>query len=1127
VDAAAARRAVDNDLLLPGKSWGGEGRGGSIVGESVSARGGRGGRSGEARGPGMAGGGGSREAFEKGIDEVGEDDVIADEVRDEEAGGALGGRGLANDSSRASRRRVLPGEEVAGGSGTLSGEGVAGGAENGGNPDAEGVWKERGERDEDGECLGKGQGDGEEEGGWGIDGGGQDEEEEEEDWASEWHENPGLYEAKRAEMHERRVQQEAQRKGLALAAVREKELQALDEAERTRRARVAGVEDGALEVHGASDTMRAEREQQREAEMYAMWPEVAGVCAKDKHPLDYKVPLERLVQLSHDASLMRKLAEADDAQFEEMAARMEADLLRQAPRHVRERVEKVKRTFGFLPGVTDEIEGFNSFRTSLPPPLRPLPAVKRGDLVIPDSFASVPEAVWASSDGHRLFVRAGNHTWLGVGRSGWSSTRPYDFEAVCRRDAPPAYAQALHGLVMVPPGPDSTPVVGDWMGEFVDPEIESFCLHVTGEPGARVCGRWLLKPNSVGSLSGIETVYQGNESAVHEADGALDALPYTGTIEVRGGPWLMDKCGLRACMAVALVCARQSLVKVRGCVVGGISHDRNRLSGAGRATMAVDCRDFARLVLQNSTAEMTGWDFMAALRATGKVLVSIVGCSFDRNIHSIGVFDHASIKVSSCVMRGNDQGAFVAYHRRRPVTANPPGEFFQPLVHQPEKDGLGKRDREGRVLASDSVAGGAGELAKHCGEGGHKEPTSEQQRRPQQPGAPGAFRAQVGRKKVVREGLGMHPYLQDEMLPDTRECGLGETVRHDPVFGNVTDGWQLGLPGWTDGVPTETVELVQMLVGKNAGSEQLRRVPPSWRRWGEVGCLTSTCIVNGSLPLNYDVPLNCNAAEPVIDILTPHFTGGSHHASLTADNCTVFGDVWGTDERPGSVMMVNVTAEPDAWIEKYMSEDSRINSSELLEWMGFQWDSRRGDWLKPLRRVDGSIAYALWHETRFAKDGARGGIPGCRQDYPMFDPATGRRILLNETLSPCDWEWHTYPGLDGYCERVAAPHARQRLLRLARVRGHLQSALICVLACSRALQRVAYRLSPLASRLSPIASRLSPLASRLSPIAHRLSPIAYRLSPAHPLSCASFCTCTSLSPPPSAATCHCFFASHA
>jgi hypothetical protein len=48
-----------------------------------------------------------------------------------------------------------------------------------------------------------------------------------------------------------------------------------------------------------------------------------------------------------------------------------------------------------------------------------------------------------------------------------------------------------------------------------------------------------------------------------------------------------------------------------------------RHSGAGRATIAVDVRDYARMVLLNSSAEMTGWDFEPALRASGKAQVSV------------------------------------------------------------------------------------------------------------------------------------------------------------------------------------------------------------------------------------------------------------------------------------------------------------------------------------------------------------------------------------------------------------------------------------------------------------------------------------------------------------------------
>jgi len=282
---------------------------------------------------------------------------------------------------------------------------------------------------------------------------------------------------------------------------------------------------------------------------------------------------------------------------------------------VKQEVEAFYDKFGVDPQITDAMPGFNSFNTSRPPPLHPPPTAKRGDLVIPDVFSSVPEAVRASSDGHRLFVRAGNHTWLGVARgtprhsasspfggtSGPLKTpdslplnadSPYDYWAATRpvANAESAdYLLALHGAVLVPPL-DAAPVANWVLAEYLDPEIESFCLHVTGERGARLCGRWLLKGNSVGSFSGVESVYLGNETALLEADGAQDELAYRPTIQVRGGPWLFDRCGLRACMAVAMLCARRSLVKIRNSVAGGISHDGAELSGGGRACMALDCR---------------------------------------------------------------------------------------------------------------------------------------------------------------------------------------------------------------------------------------------------------------------------------------------------------------------------------------------------------------------------------------------------------------------------------------------------------------------------------------------------------------------------------------------------------
>lgn len=638
------------------------------------------------------------------------------------------------------------------------------------------------------------------------------------EWESDWKDNLCLYEMRLDELREIRMQEEAQQRGLALAAIREKEMDSLDQAESARRAEVeAASGSGVVDVAGKSDASKVERERQREAEMYELWPEVAGVCAKNKHPLDYQVPMERLHALFRD-NFWRRLALADDAQFATMLGSIEAKLMEQAPRSVREYIQRVESKLGIFPGLTDEIEGVTTFQTSLPLPL-PSVATRRGDLLVPDSFASVPEAVWSCSDGHRLFIRRGNHTWMGAGRGGWSCERPYDLAAVCKEDASLGYRQALNGFVMVPPGPDSLPCMDQWMAEYDDPNVESFCLHVTGERGARLCGRWVLKPNSVGSFSGIEAVYQINETALYEANGDLDELKYLCTIEVRGGPWLMDKCGLRACMAIAVSCARQSLVKIRGCVVGGISHDRKHHSGAGRATMAIDCRDFARVVLQNSTAEMTGWDFMAALRATGKVLVSVIGCKFNRNTHSIGIFDHASVKVSACVMQGNDQGAFIAYERRRPISANPPDELFLSPSLQPD-GGPAKRALDGNLRYST--------LSLPAGNTGHSTQRTE---RPSDILAPvgrlrGRGRAQGRCKRSVREGIGLHQYLREETGMDGLQ--FGTTVRQDPVFGNVTDGWELGLLGWTNGVPPDIIDLVEGICGPDSSSSRIHveQLPP-------------------------------------------------------------------------------------------------------------------------------------------------------------------------------------------------------------------------------------------------------------------------------------------------------------
>ena len=65
-----------------------------------------------------------------------------------------------------------------------------------------------------------------------------------------------------------------------------------------------------------------------------------------------------------------------------------------------------------MPG--DLIPGFNTWPTSPPAPLRPPPAPRRGDVLVPDDRPTLPAAVFACPDGGRVYLRAGhNHTWLG------------------------------------------------------------------------------------------------------------------------------------------------------------------------------------------------------------------------------------------------------------------------------------------------------------------------------------------------------------------------------------------------------------------------------------------------------------------------------------------------------------------------------------------------------------------------------------------------------------------------------------------------------------------------------------------------------------------------------------------
>lgn len=433
-----------------------------------------------------------------------------------------------------------------------------------------------------------------------------------------------------------------------------------------------------------------------------------GVCAPGRHPLEYQVRAGDAC-CAADAMSGADLALAAANQVSDERLRYwSMNWLRQdfdkamanftVPEEEQKRQEAVEKEWGFCPEPGQVIDGFNSWNTTMPPPPSPgslsgqcsghrMPALteravlsrrdqnrgSRGPRTVqhhPSGGARVRG--WRESVGARgeqpHVAGPGNAQALredggplrqdddgdGPARSRAGSTPSAAGATRCDMSGPdrgPAARQELLFGALAVPSVDSAQPVLDVLGsESKPPGLDSFCLHLAATPPGSIGGRWLLQPWSLGSFTGAECAFQVNMSKPE-----LGVQPLLSTIEVRGGPWLLQQCGLRSCGAVAVDCTRRSLVsaasgrcvqhallgtdargrgdqvKLRQCAIGGISHNREEHSAGGRAVMGVFCRDFCRCVMLYCTVEQTGWFYMPAVRCAGvaQVLVTLpaaVGC---------------------------------------------------------------------------------------------------------------------------------------------------------------------------------------------------------------------------------------------------------------------------------------------------------------------------------------------------------------------------------------------------------------------------------------------------------------------------------------------------------------------
>jgi hypothetical protein len=645
----------------------------------------------------------------------------------------------------------------------------------------------------------------------------------------------------------------------------------------------------------------------------------------DRHPLEYQFDV--------------------DGAREEMEGLRFADVLRdhdwskekdpEKARRERELDEMFLRRWGFIPDPQKDIPGFNTWNTTAPLPLVSRAAnPEKEHHIVPDVHKTLPLALSKCQDGDTVFVRRGNHTWLG------EIERDYDVLATREHLWTDDQLGQLIGYAVVPPEGlsrasldlidthvlDHVFVDDDEAGTHFErdghvrgkgEDLDDFCLHVTGEEGARLCGRWFMRQHTCGSIKGVECIFQVNETEIETNAG----ICLGATLDVHGGPWLFESVAIRSCGGIGIICSRQSLAKCRGCAIGGISHDRRMQAVMGRAMMGMQARDFSRVVVEMSTFEMTGLFFMPAAQFIGKSKASVNSCLIQRSTHAVGVLDRTEVCVSNCTIREMNQGALWCPRLMGPVA---------------DEDGEGVA---GKMREHDR-------MKEYC-------------------------------------GVGQEVYWDDQ----EREYVTSrpqETIRFDPIFGNVTDGWTRGLPGWTNGAPAHVKRAVDVSIDVDGAC--MSEIPDSEFQWGKVGCVKSHLIANGTLPG---------------DTLAYGYTGGGHESSLQVWNCTIFGRIWSTMGRPAKLRMRRILNPRDPWVDLYLgNETERPTSRMLLEDVGMQWDAKRRMWRKPVRIINGSVVYVDWNETRFQSDGAPGGYPGHRGWYPMFDANTGER--LDSVLTCCD-----------------------------------------------------------------------------------------------------------------------------
>lgn len=189
------------------------------------------------------------------------------------------------------------------------------------------------------------------------------------------------------------------------------------------------------------------------------------------------------------------------------------------------------------------------------------------------------------------------------------------------------------GTVHVRGGGDVT-----WSGDAV---VQAWGVNVTcGLGGASLRGRWLLRDGSGGVVSGGGLSWGGGAAGM-------------ACVTVRGGPWLVQQCGVRCEVGSAVVCEGEARVLVQASTLGGSG------GGGRRAAAALVLVEGARCLVEESTLCDAGTPrcMGAGVRASGEARCTLQRCVVERCDVCIAVGGHARLTARGTTLREATMGA--------------------------------------------------------------------------------------------------------------------------------------------------------------------------------------------------------------------------------------------------------------------------------------------------------------------------------------------------------------------------------------------------------------------------------------------------------------------------------------